>query len=622
MSSDQQLLRNKMENSQTVIFEAHSECVESFSQLISTLELNQAKNPQFKSSLDDALEEIDKYNLWAGNVGAIHSEARYTLSLDYRLREASFFRNQILKLLQSLNRTLLRTISFINESLRPASEQPDKPKNIEIQSDIDDTSDSQEDSPWEISSSEDEDDNLLAGGGKQTGFQVDRNLLLVQEPNLPQLLSSIAFAITCLYKTPIRRPAPVDRIKTMPTAESSYQDYDILYVKDKFPKLDTEVATRLGKLISRRRQLIEYRKNHGKGLEINETEGKENPEIESSGLARTEITKATTLHLDTLQYSPSVSEASSSSFVSSHPEENRPVDVPSRPKGPDGQPLIQFECPYCSIVKIIKNDRAWKKHVLQDLQPYVCTFKDCELHEHLFEDLDQWNRHERQYHRVEWFCNTENHRPFTDESDFVKHMGDAHAILCTNSNQQKTLLKMFQQSSEPSKEETCNFCEESTTNLKRHVARHLEQISLFALPRSNDSEADEGEKDLDAEIDPEVDSKAKLTELSGESTKDSEDPGHPAYRSLNESFQEQIAPSTTSRPHFSASTPGTSRQYNISSHTIFSGKVFKYGDKTEDPGNSAAQDKAGAEEHLSKGETDSVVDSKAKLTGISEESTK
>jgi len=41
------------------------------------------------------LDEFDKYSLWAGNVGAGYSGKTYKLSLDYRLREASFYKDQV-----------------------------------------------------------------------------------------------------------------------------------------------------------------------------------------------------------------------------------------------------------------------------------------------------------------------------------------------------------------------------------------------------------------------------------------------------------------------------------------------------------------------------------------------
>ena len=47
-------------------------------------------SPQYR----DLLDEFDKYSLWAGNIGAAHSETN-KLSLDYRLREATLYKEQV-----------------------------------------------------------------------------------------------------------------------------------------------------------------------------------------------------------------------------------------------------------------------------------------------------------------------------------------------------------------------------------------------------------------------------------------------------------------------------------------------------------------------------------------------
>lgn len=40
---------------------------------------------------------------------------------------------------------------------------------------------------------------------------------------------------------PIRRPAPLDRLKQKSSVDASfYQHFDVLYVKDKFRKLDSK----------------------------------------------------------------------------------------------------------------------------------------------------------------------------------------------------------------------------------------------------------------------------------------------------------------------------------------------------------------------------------------------
>ncbi|KAF2197186.1 hypothetical protein GQ43DRAFT_219391 [Delitschia confertaspora ATCC 74209] len=42
--------------------------------------------------LENVQEQFDKYKLWTGNIGATHSGNLYQISLDYRLREAAFFK--------------------------------------------------------------------------------------------------------------------------------------------------------------------------------------------------------------------------------------------------------------------------------------------------------------------------------------------------------------------------------------------------------------------------------------------------------------------------------------------------------------------------------------------------
>ena len=53
---------------------------------------------------------------------------------------------------------------------------------------------------------------------------------------------------------------------------SIYEHFDILYVKDKFPDADTALSTRLGKLVSRRRQLLAARSARDRHLLTGDTE--------------------------------------------------------------------------------------------------------------------------------------------------------------------------------------------------------------------------------------------------------------------------------------------------------------------------------------------------------------
>ena len=212
---------------------------------------------------------------------------------------------------------------------------------------------------------------------------------------MPRLLESIKFTITCLYRIPLRRPAPIDRLKGQHSLLASfYLPFDIAYVKDKFTHLDATLAMRLGKMINRRRQLLFYRSSHDKSLQkereeqvvviLNPNTVEPLAPVQSSDVdlatarkimanhiapsqtASTKYTKATTLHINTLLpenetdlYVPSVAE-SVSSIGSSYTDEELRVELPSRPRGEDGRPLGHFKCPYCMLAQSVPTHRNWK----------------------------------------------------------------------------------------------------------------------------------------------------------------------------------------------------------------------------------------------------------------------
>jgi hypothetical protein len=77
------------------ISDAHANCSLSFLALQTAIE-NPVRDFRHQAPLKDIIaEEFDKYKLWAGNVGAAHCGDSYKISLDYRLREASFYKTQV-----------------------------------------------------------------------------------------------------------------------------------------------------------------------------------------------------------------------------------------------------------------------------------------------------------------------------------------------------------------------------------------------------------------------------------------------------------------------------------------------------------------------------------------------
>jgi len=542
-----------------IVSSAHARCFFAFESLIRALK-QPARDFQDQISPRDVHNEFDKYTIWAGNVGAAHSGKRYEISLDYRLREASFLREQVLKLLSTLEAKVSTAAGLIRGERKPfEEEQPgESDSEVSISSDLgidqEEGAKEFEDSPWEISS-----DSSNGGGSSpqywQTHPKSDEPRVSCSSPpkttarsglsvgcspilELPRLVESIKFTITCLYRLPIRRPAPLDRIKHRTSIDSAvYQHFDVLYVKDKFPNLQLQAATRLGKMITRRRQILHYREAHRQSLDVARVQPKIAPGSEApptsfiieggskvtvedrgsqptpsqlalSRAASSHFTlrsKATTVrpedlkfliskdHMDTL-FAPSVAE-SKSSMASSYARKDIRVDVPSRPKNDDGQELERFECPYCLLTKNVSNDRRWKKHVLEDLQPYVCTYGDCELYDHFFESRDAWFKHEAQQHRTKWSCNIDGHMEHDSEGHFLLHMRTDHD---QNFDEvQFSLVKSMFRRPTNSLEGMCNLCCRQSNNLRSHLSRHLQQIAIFALPRVTET-AGSGQAERDS----------------------------------------------------------------------------------------------------------------------------
>ncbi|KAF7677454.1 hypothetical protein GT037_004313 [Alternaria burnsii] len=365
------------------------------------------------------------------------------------------------------------------------------------------------DSPWEVSS-----DSEVEQRPEQKLRRQDADRKSGRPPYSakPGLLDSTNFIVECLWRLPIRRPAPADRTKDKNVADTTgYLPFDLMYVRDKFPGLNETVAARLAKMISRRRQLIRYRKDHTDALQeekaavvdVSKSEHNNLPSPLEADVAseptpslkapsqRTELTKATTLKMNapvaTLWptsglYAQSVSE-SGSSIASEQTANAITIRFPNRPRTKGGRVLEQYICPYCSTAQITTSERRWKKHVLSDLQPYICTYPDCQLNDYFFEKKDDWYNHESRTHRVEWFCNTASHQSFVDMQEFLDHMHTVHSEPLDGA-QLRSLHRGFQRPSN-AHSGTCTLCGQHASILKSHLARHLEQLALFAIPQTD-----------------------------------------------------------------------------------------------------------------------------------------
>ncbi|ORY06155.1 hypothetical protein BCR34DRAFT_604318 [Clohesyomyces aquaticus] len=207
-------------------------------------------------------DELDRYILWASNVGAHHHGVTYSLSLDYRLREAPFYQEQVLKLINLLHRHLNK-IEAMLDNTTSSLEITESESDLE---DWDNTSLDDVDSSWDISSD---------SGSEMSPAKPEMRpeVSPMHEPHsleerLGAILASIHHTTTCLYQLPLRRPAPMARTREQ-AAEylGFYQHFDTLHVRDKFPRISETLSLRLGTIITKRRQLLLYRKHHQENLQ-------------------------------------------------------------------------------------------------------------------------------------------------------------------------------------------------------------------------------------------------------------------------------------------------------------------------------------------------------------------
>ena len=76
------------------IAESHHVCYHYFDRLCRVVELSKHEWLHSESTLQaDLLSEFDRYRPWADNVGAW--QQKYKLSLDYRLEDASVYRDLV-----------------------------------------------------------------------------------------------------------------------------------------------------------------------------------------------------------------------------------------------------------------------------------------------------------------------------------------------------------------------------------------------------------------------------------------------------------------------------------------------------------------------------------------------
>ncbi|KAF4337449.1 serine threonine phosphatase [Fusarium beomiforme] len=163
----------------------------------------------------------------------------------------------------------------------------------------------------------------------------------------------------------------------------------------------------------------------------------------------------------------------------------------------------EVTCPYCFHVLPVNevvDERKWKLHVKNDLDPYICLFEKCESPEALYTHSGTWIKHMTE-HALRWRCTSKAHDEFLADTReaYIDHMRTSHANKFTEAQlgvladrNSRTLGPVFK---------ACPLCGIDSVDgrMEDHVVNHMRLLALKSLPPSqedpDDLEGSEGNKD-------------------------------------------------------------------------------------------------------------------------------
>lgn len=190
----------------------------------------------------------------------------------------------------------------------------------------------------------------------------------------------------------------------------------------------------------------------------------------------------------------------------------------------------------------LANTRATtRQHVIQDLEPYICTFSSCGVE--TFRSERDWFEHELLSHRLQWHCSSCSRSDFTSAKSFGRHASEcdpelrlkvsqAESGVAAHKQDLRELLDIVVQSSQSSVRDVdpaqCPFCCDdlwakrsgtrtnvppeshdttqdvtamsppgeylsvSADDFRIHVGEHFQEVALFALPKRPAPGVDDG----------------------------------------------------------------------------------------------------------------------------------
>lgn len=166
----------------------------------------------------------------------------------------------------------------------------------------------------------------------------------------------------------------------------------------------------------------------------------------------------------------------------------------------------EFECSLCFKVKSFQKPSDWTKHIHEDVQPFSCTFPNCNEPKSFKRKAD-WVRHENERHRrlEYWQCNVQGCTHVCYRKDnFVQHLVREHKknepkvkkkSSAKNRTEQQDDSEVWslvdacrQETDFKPRDEPCKFCGNVCSSWKKlsvHMGNHMVQIAMPILELVN-----------------------------------------------------------------------------------------------------------------------------------------
>ncbi|KAJ8064734.1 hypothetical protein OCU04_007052 [Sclerotinia nivalis] len=502
--------------------------------------------PHLRSELEN---ELGRFKIWAGNLGVF---APGRASADYRLRDDA-----------DVKEVLIQMLDRLRQSTKQAMDPPVILEEEEENERDDSSSESSEDS-MAISLDKDSD----------VGSETD-DIPIPQSDVVATALKTIKETINRLYRlsTIIKKPSSSNENVKVANFIAKEEESEELkefqnsvrwQIKFRLPDASPALLDRLVQAAVFRRKKLEYRERHKEKLRQGVEQSfatelavpllpkdtalrpfgyqrKASPALRQQGSARGS--------LNTMQYSATEASSVNRLKFASYPKSvalsgitksavarREQLDIPAPPSKSEEESK-EAVCPYCFRI-VDKEDMVqarWKRHILRDIEPYVCLFDGCEKSIECFATVDDWITHMQWQHAVVWCCQVVGHEStiYHSEEDFKQHLRQEHENAFNESQFSMIVKKAAQPVSDlfgtmaltlngnesgVERAGACPLCPFSveisednqasdslevaktsrpaSKKLCDHIAAHMEAIALLSLPERDDlDDADSNERE-------------------------------------------------------------------------------------------------------------------------------